>query len=249
MRFSPNKEPIYSPQLYRDIEPGYYDRVFQRGKGSQWYWHFVRFRNVDEALPGNVNRILDLGCGPGTFLGRSSISFERALGIDLAPAQIEYARSRYGRSDLEFAVQDVMTLDGVDYFDAIVSIEVIEHLPPDKTRSFLSRILSLLRPGGVLVLTTPNYRSLWPLEEIMVSRLGSIDYRVQHINRLTVPRLEQELLAAGFVEVSCKTFFVLSPFLAALSPKLAEILLRFEARLFPHFGSEIIAKAKAPSRP
>ncbi|HEV7783771.1 MAG TPA: hypothetical protein VGQ28_00460, partial [Thermoanaerobaculia bacterium] len=53
----------YLEHLYHAIEPGYYDRVYRRGRGTQWFWHHHRFRMVEELLPRPRDRILDLGCG------------------------------------------------------------------------------------------------------------------------------------------------------------------------------------------
>ena len=238
----------FSPESYYRIEPGYYDRVFRRGTGVQWFWHHARFRRVAEALPERVRSVLDLGCGPGTFLGSSGRRFESALGLDLAPGQIAYAREHYRREGLEFRAEDVTKLDETERFDAVVSIEVIEHLSASETSSFLRRIFGVLEPGGWVVLTTPNYRSLWPLLERVVSRLGPVDYRAQHINRFTLDRLERELALAGFEEIESGTFFVLAPFLAGLSTGLAEAVLKLEARLAPRLGAEIIARARRPAR-
>ena len=228
------------------IPPGYYDRVFRRGRGVQWFWHRERFRKVEQAIPREATKVLDLGCGPGTFLGQTERRFAAALGVDLAPSQIEYARRHYDRQGLEFQVGDVGHFESTQRFDAVVSIEVIEHLPPADTGRFLGNILQLLRPGGWAVLTTPNYRSLWPLLEQAVSRLGPVDYRAQHINRFTEQRLQEELASAGFRDVGCETFFVVAPFLAAVSTGLAGSMLGIEARLLPRLGSEILACARRP---
>lgn len=238
----------FSPEHYYRIEPGYYDKVFRRGAGVQWFWHHVRFRKVAEALPGEVRSLLDLGCGPGTFLGSAGRRFRPALGLDLAPGQIAYARETYRRDGLDFRAEDVTKLSAAERFDGVVSIEVIEHLSANETSSFLRRIFTVVRPGGWVVLTTPNYRSLWPLLERVVSRVGPVDYRQQHINRFTVARLERELLDAGFEDVECGTFFVLAPFLAALSTGLAEAVLKLESRLLPRLGSEIIVRARRPAQ-
>src|SRR4029450_4424159 len=74
----------YQPELYDAIAPGYYDAVYARGRGSQWFWHHYRFDAVAKRLPPEVESIVDLGCGPGTFLGHFACRARRALGIDIA---------------------------------------------------------------------------------------------------------------------------------------------------------------------
>jgi len=170
----------FHPEQYDAISPGYYDLVYQRGRGVQWFWHHHRFGMVEEGLPDRAERIIDLGCGPGTFLGAAlQKPFGRALGIDIAAPQIAYAQAHNQRPGVEFRVGDVTGLDRAERFQAAVSIEVIEHLRPEDARGFLAALHDLLEPGDTLVLTTPNYRSFWPLIEWLVSRIGPVDYLEQ----------------------------------------------------------------------
>jgi 2-polyprenyl-3-methyl-5-hydroxy-6-metoxy-1,4-benzoquinol methylase len=237
----------FDPGQYDAISPGYYDLVYQRGQGVQWFWHHHRFGVVAAGLPAEARSVVDLGCGPGTFLGNLKRPFERALGIDIAAPQIAYGQKRYRRPGLEFRVGDVTGLGQGERFDAAVSIEVVEHLRPEDARPFLTAIHGLLEPGGTLVLTTPNYRSFWPLLEWLVSRIGPVDYLEQHINRFDRGRLRREVEAAGFVDVRCSTFFVVAPFVAALSTRLAELVLRWERRLLPWLGAELALVARKPA--
>jgi SAM-dependent methyltransferase len=237
----------FSPEQYDAISPGYYDLVYQRGQGVQWFWHHHRFGMVSGGLPAGARSIIDLGCGPGTFLGTLERPVERALGIDIAAPQIAYAQDRYRRPGLEFRAGDVTGLDRAERFDAAVSIEVVEHLRPEDAQPFLTSIYDLLEPGGTLVLTTPNYRSFWPVLEWMVSKIGPVDYLEQHINRFDRGRLRREVEQAGFIDVRCGTFYVISPFLAAVSRGLAELALRWERRLLPLLGAELVLVARKPA--
>src|SRR5882672_1342509 len=74
--------------------------------------------------------------------------------------QIDYANRRYGSAEHRFSTQVLADLD--ERFDAITMIELIEHLPPADARRLLAEARGLLSPQGRLVVTTPNYRSLWP---------------------------------------------------------------------------------------
>jgi 2-polyprenyl-3-methyl-5-hydroxy-6-metoxy-1,4-benzoquinol methylase len=234
----------FKPELYDAIPPGYYDDVHAAGRGVQWFWHRHRFGAVDEWLPPHGSTILDMGCGPGTFLGNYASGFERGLGIDIAGPQIAIARQRYGGGRLSFEARRAEEYAGELTFDAVVSIEVIEHIPPEQTQTFLRLVHGLLNPGGTLVLTTPNYRSLWPLLEWIISRKGPVDYLEQHINRFDTRRLVREVEAAGFVVEKHRTFFVAAPFLAVLSTTLAERVYSWERRFLPRAGSELILAAR-----
>ncbi len=246
----PTTEPAVKPyleNLYQEIAPGYYDRVYRHGRGTQWYWHDRRFQAVEDWLPRPCGRILDLGCGPGTFLGRLRQSFHSGVGLDLAVPQIEYAQRLYGRDGLRFEAVDLRRYAGRERFDAAVSIEVIEHLPEEETHPFLRAVYDVLEPGAPLILTTPNYRSLWPLVERLVSWVGPVDYTRQHINPFTAGRLGAELARAGFQQIEVRTFFIAAPFAASLSARLADGLLRAERALLPHLGCELAARAVRPA--
>ena len=232
----------YKPELYDDIAPGFYDEVHAEGKGMRWFWHRYRFAEVVDAIPPSGESILDVGCGPGTFLGHYAGGYRRAVGIDVAQPQIEYARSRYGSERLHFETRSLEELS--DAFDVITSIEVIEHLPAAETQPFLRSLFRLLKPGGTLVLTTPNYRSFWPPIEWAISKKGPVDYTVQHINRFHARRLSGEVEKAGLHVRQTKTFYIAAPFLAPISTRLAEFVNRRECRLFPRLGSELLIAAE-----
>lgn len=236
----------FKPELYDHIAPGYYDGVHAEGRGIQWFWHHHRFHAVAECLPASGGGVLDMGCGPGTFLGNYASGFRRAVGIDLARPQIDFAMRKYASERVRFETADVTVFAFDEPFDAIVGIEVIEHLPKGETQDFLRSIFRLLKSGGTLVLTTPNYRSLWPAIEWIISRMGPVNYLEQHINRFHLPRLVRELETAGFIVERKRTFFVIAPFLAAISTKLAELIYGLERRLLPRLGSEIVISAVKP---
>ena len=236
----------FHPELYDDIPSGYYDRVYDAGRGIQWFWHQRRFAAVADWIPPSGDSILDMGCGAGTFLGHFASRYARAVGIDLARPQIEFARQKYGNGRMRFEAADVTALGDAGPFDVVVSIEVIEHLPPGGTQPFLRSILRMLKPGGIAVLTTPNYRSLWPVIEWIIGVKGPVDYRKQHINHFDPKRLAGELAEAGFVNRRMRTFFVVAPFLAAISTPLADRLYAVERRLLPRFGAEIAIAAEKP---
>ncbi|MEW6271473.1 MAG: class I SAM-dependent methyltransferase [Thermodesulfobacteriota bacterium] len=106
-------------------------------------------------------RVLDLGCGPGGFLLPAARRFPGAVGVDLSLAWLVICRKR-----LEDARVTARLLCACaerlpftpDAFDLVVSPDVIEHVADrDATVREAHRVL---RPGGLLVCTTPNRFSL-----------------------------------------------------------------------------------------
>jgi SAM-dependent methyltransferase len=102
------------------------------------------------------DHICDLGCGAGwttAILGH----FGRALGVELSDVERQQEQYRH----CEFVSADVLQWDCPDgIFDVVVSIEVIEHIPYLKQPTYLRVAHRLLKPGGYLILTTPNKHTM-----------------------------------------------------------------------------------------
>jgi len=81
------------------------------------------------------------------------------IGEDFSGVAIENARTLHASSGASFAVGDIQSISHQDgMFDLVVSCETIEHVPhPARAVHELARVL---RPGGTLLLSTPNYLSL-----------------------------------------------------------------------------------------
>jgi SAM-dependent methyltransferase len=100
-------------------------------------------------------RLLDLGCGAGAVLRTMSTEGWHAEGQEVSAAAADRLEEEGFRIHRE-APEDLAIEDAS--FDVVVMSEVIEHLPaPNVT---LRAVHRLLRPGGALYLTTPNFGSL-----------------------------------------------------------------------------------------
>jgi 2-polyprenyl-3-methyl-5-hydroxy-6-metoxy-1,4-benzoquinol methylase len=131
-------------------------------------------------------------------------------------------------------------------FDCILLSEVIEHLEsPHLTIREAARVL---RPGGRLLVTTPNYRSLWPVMESAVDLLGMAPTMAgeQHITRFHARGLRQLLLESGLRIQHFGTIYTLSPFLALASPAWANRRLAREIENRSSFGMILVAVAVKP---
>jgi len=117
--------------------------------------HLERYRfAAQHARPG---RLLDLACGVGygtRLVADEAAGVERAVGVDVAPEAVAYARDHYGREGVEFTASDGLGFRDAAGFDTIVSLETLEHVP-DPAR-LVAHLVSLLRPGGVLVASAPT---------------------------------------------------------------------------------------------
>jgi len=105
-------------------------------------------RSLELARPN----ILDMGCGMGWFANELS-RFGPTTGIDLSEEAIAQARSKFPH--VTFMAGNVYEIPlQEEYFDVVVSQEVIAHVPDQS--EYLARAARTLKPGGYLIVTTPN---------------------------------------------------------------------------------------------
>jgi ubiquinone/menaquinone biosynthesis C-methylase UbiE len=228
---------------YESIEPGYYDAIFYKGRGIQSQWHRFKFAKIKDHLPSNAQNILDVGCGPGTFIGNFLPPSIKGFGIDIANPQIEFAKKKYPFSHLRFIGIEGDTLPFEDgFFDSVTCIELIEHLPIEKIDSLLKEIKRVLRPGGALLLTTPNYGSAWPLIEFFVNKLSPVSYAHQHISKFRKKSLINLLRTHGF-NATVESYMGVAPFSAVISNKFSEKVLKFEKKFEHLYGMLLFAQA------
>jgi 2-polyprenyl-3-methyl-5-hydroxy-6-metoxy-1,4-benzoquinol methylase len=214
---------------YESIPPGYYDHVYFRARGPQSKWHHLKFARVAHELQG-YPRVLDIGCGPGTFIG-SLPDHHECLGIDISEQQIAYAHQRYASPSRSFRACRVTDLpDDIGDFDAVTAVELIEHLSPEEVKETLEAAVARLRPGGKLVLTTPNFGGAWPVVEAMLNRFGDVEYQLQHTNKFTRSSLAVVMPMLGLRDTSVETYLGMAPFSATFGWSLADRLANWERR-------------------
>jgi len=100
--------------------------------------------------------VLDIACGEGYGSAMLARSARSVLGVDIADSAVEHARATYhGVSGLEFMQGDAAQIPlSNNSVDVVVSFETIEH--HDRHREMLSEIRRVLRPDGLLVISSPN---------------------------------------------------------------------------------------------
>lgn len=110
---------------------------------------------VAEIQPGE--RVLDVGCGPGslTIPAARKVGIEgKAAGIDASPEMIDVATRKARKQGLEidFRVVPIEALPfGDGEFDVVLSSLMLHHLPDDVKAQGLGEVLRVLKPGGRLI--------------------------------------------------------------------------------------------------
>jgi 2-polyprenyl-3-methyl-5-hydroxy-6-metoxy-1,4-benzoquinol methylase len=126
--------------------------------------HLARYRVAAQFVQRGTQAI-DFGCGPGFGTALLAEAGAAVTGVDHYQEVIQHARETY--ADLHFETGDVLHWDQPPQsLDLITAFELIEHL--DRPEDFLRQCATWLRPGGRLVLSTPNklvhllLRIQWP---------------------------------------------------------------------------------------
>jgi glycosyltransferase involved in cell wall biosynthesis/2-polyprenyl-3-methyl-5-hydroxy-6-metoxy-1,4-benzoquinol methylase len=146
------------------------------------YGHRKRLRFIVRAIedlraqrerPPAGLHILDVGCGTGIMitLPLASIGY-RVTGIDIHGESIEAARRVNPYANAVFRDCDATTLlRETDRYDVVIASEVLEHM--EDPLAFLRTLQALLRPEGMLILTTPNGYGWFELEQFLWDHLGA----------------------------------------------------------------------------
>lgn len=151
-------------------------------------WHHARFLEV--AGPGAGRRLLDVGCGTGTFLAAARVGGFAPSGIDFDADDIDIARRRHGLRDVRTSSwSEYVAATPAGSFDVVTLFEVIEHV--EDPGALLRGMARLLRPGGLLGISTPN-------RERGVDPLGDGDLPPNHLTRWSAAALAAIVERSGF---------------------------------------------------
>ena len=142
------------------------------------------YKAASEKVKGDI---IELGSGEGYGIQMLAPLAQRYLAVDKFDTDIS------GHSNVEFRKQFLPSLSGIadNSFDFAVTFQVIEHIQDDKT--FIREIHRVLKPGGILLLTTPN-------------RLMSLTRNPWHIREYTAPELAS-IIGNSFGKVEVKGVF------------------------------------------
>jgi SAM-dependent methyltransferase len=179
-----------------------------------------------------AKRVLDYGCGSGYGAARIARSAGHVTAVDVADDAIDYARSQYPADNLDFRTidpsQPLPFPDGS--FDTVLSFQVFEHVAD--TERYLAEIRRVLRPGGQLVLVTPDRSTRllpmqkpwnrWHLKEYSARSLG--DRVRRHFPNVEVLRMSGRRDVIGIELRRCRRLkWMTLPFTLPFIPDRARV--------------------------
>jgi len=143
--------------------------------------HLLSYYKFAAKMIGPGKRVLDVGCseGFGTILLAEQAA--TCLGVDLDADAIAVANASVATESLRFEVMDVLATDA-GRFDAVVTLDVIEHIFTENEDAFVARLAGFLEPHGVLVIGTPNITS---------DQYAGEHTRRGHVNLFSAERLRE----------------------------------------------------------
>ena len=178
----------YYEDFYEGASAGYFTKIDKKLKRAR-----ARVRALKRLVPGG--RFLDVGCNGGFVVEAARQAGFTAVGVDLDPVSIAWARERYGHSAFHAGrVEDLVGREAP--FDLLYCSEVIEHVADPK--GFASALAALAKPDAVLFVTTPDMGH-WTVPRDLGSWHGFMV--PEHVLYFTAPALRGLMERAGFVYI------------------------------------------------
>lgn len=201
-------------------------------------------------------KILDIGCGVGTIDFYLASIGKDVLGVDVSKNAIKLSRENaklLGLSNkAKFLKLDFPNEIPTGRFDLIVCSEVLEHIRDDKRA--LAVMYKLLKPKGVLVLSTPSCKA--PLYRWGIAK--NFDKKVGHLRRYSITQLQRMFGEAGYkvleierAEGALRNFLFVNPYaekvIRLLKGSLSDVVTILDNLTIPVFGeSNIFIAAGRP---
>ncbi len=139
-----------------------------------------RYKAAAKMLPRYRDcAVLELGCNEGLGTLILAENATSVMGVDFDQAGIEWAQKNLKNDKLSFVSDDFL---GKEYgsHDAVISLDVIEHISPDEEARFFATVMDNIAPDGICVIGTPNDTA---------SAYASPESQKGHINMYTAERL------------------------------------------------------------
>ena len=205
--------------IYTNPQPGQ-DELFEYcNQNSHVLWLQKQPPNLKKSWEGKFNKIqkirikkvqtfektgtlLDVGCGCGYFLSEAKSNSWNVYGVDICESAVSYAKNVFGIDVFKGELKNANFPDNL--FDVITFWHVLEHTTDPLGNLIEAR--RILKPGGLLVVATPNVRNYiyeiaYMFLKLKPSKITSPAVRKMHLYHFSVNTLKKIILKAGFAPV------------------------------------------------
>jgi len=166
--------------------------------------HFFLFLQLITKYYTPGKRFLDVGCGAGFFLKAAEEIGWEAEGVEISPVASDYAQNIVKVKVLEGKLEDLRL--PAEKYDLVVLIETLEHLMnPLET---LNEINRLLKKQGILIICTPDYKSL---SRLFLGNNWAVLSPEEHFSVFTQKNLFRILQEAKFCVLGIRNLLQFNP--------------------------------------
>jgi 2-polyprenyl-3-methyl-5-hydroxy-6-metoxy-1,4-benzoquinol methylase len=188
--------------------------------------------------PQPGDRLLEVGCGVGTFLVRAKERGWDVEGVDLSEEAISASRDVHGLPVRVGSFDELEFEEGA--YAAIAAWEVLEHLPDP--RRFLERARRLLRPGGIIACSVPNEGAKVPYPEVR----GPASVPPVHLNFWDRRSLKTFFELGGFSIDRVIVQRTMNSFVSPHNDPLRFVRVQVGAAIGVYEGIQLFAAVRAP---
>lgn len=236
-----------------NIPPDYQYNALRSGGLFQRQWHRNRLKLIESiGFFKKDDCAADIGCGSGNVILEFSGKVGSFVAFDYNDESLDFLRKKLkedGIGNVEVSEFDLLGSDFNEFqgrFDKIVLNEVIEHFEWDDAVEVMRNLKKMLKEGGEILITTPNYRSLWPVMEFLADKTNAFPtlWGEQHKIKFTKKLLKGICEDNGYEIIDVGTFGLVSPFLVIFGKKIADWMFGIELRHIRFFGPQLFIRAK-----
>ena len=183
--------------------------------------------------PGKDEKVVDIGCGWGTFCFALAPLCHEVTGIDYSKKSIEMClehRDKRGLNNIEFICADAQKIPlSNETYDVIVCADIFEHLYPDVFEKVLNECARLLKKGGKLIAWTPHrghFIEILRNNNIILRKdVGHVDYKSMDNLKETIEKNNFSILKAYYAGSHNPVLnileWILQPFLPFMRRRIA----------------------------
>ncbi len=154
-----------------------------------------RINTVARLIPRSIKKVLDIGFGGAQLEDLVGTSYDWH-GLDISPKSVKSASKRHPNKHFQIGQITALNFPKL-YFDCVIALELLEHIPPHSTFKALSQVHDVLKPDGYFIVSVPLNEDL----EHTASNPNA------HVRVYTPALIQAELHIAGFKIISTEFLY------------------------------------------